>query len=137
MESASRDELPPIGTLRRVAFLRALRLACPQCGAKPLFRAYGRLRERCGTCELVLRREQGAQTGSMYVTAAVGQLFACALIWIAWLFTSWSPAVFFTVAVPLVLAFCALLLPFSQAFWVAVEYVTDAVNREAWVQPRL
>jgi len=125
-----------LGALRRRALVRGLRLACPQCGARGLFHRYARLRERCPHCELVLRREQGAQTGSMYLTAAVCQVFACGVVWLAWLLTDWSTPVFLAVAVPLVLAFCALFLPLSQTLWVAVEYATDAVNGEEWVRPR-
>lgn len=138
--------------LRRTALLRGLRRACPQCGATyitgedgaggdgarehAVFRSYARLRESCRSCGLVLRREQGAQTGSMYMTAVVCQTFACLVVWAAWLWTDWSAPVFISIAVPVVALFCVLFLPFSQTLWAAVEYATDAVNDEDWVEPR-
>ena len=116
--------------------MRALRRRCPQCGEGPLFVRFARLAPSCEVCGLVYRREQGAQTGSMYLTAAVGQVFACLVIGAAWIFTDWSVARFLVIAVPVVSAFCVWFLPLSQALWVAVEYGTDAANGERWVEPR-
>lgn len=129
--------LPPLSTLRWAALRRVLGRRCPQCGGGPLFRAYARLLESCPVCGLVYRREHGAQTGSMYLSAAVTQLFAALVIALVWTLTDWSAGVSIAASLPLVGAFCAFFLPYSQAIWVAVEYVTDAVNREEWVEPRL
>ena len=118
--------------LRRVLGSRA----CPQCGEGRLFRSWARLEERCTACELVFRREAGAMTGSMYATAVVTEIFAALLIGLAWIFTDWTTPVFIAVAIPTVLAFSALALPACQAFWVAVEYLTDVGNDEPWVRPR-
>ena len=70
----------------------------------------------------------------MYLSAAVTQVFACLVIFAVWFLTDWS--VFFSTAVslPLVALFCLFFLPYSQALWVAVEYVTDVINDEDWVQ---
>jgi uncharacterized protein (DUF983 family) len=38
---------------------RALRLACPHCGARPIFAAFGRLAPRCPHCGLRLERGEG------------------------------------------------------------------------------
>jgi len=36
-----------------------------------LFEGYARLKQQCDACGLVFRREQGAMTGSMYMSAVV------------------------------------------------------------------
>jgi len=132
------EERPiPTPRLWRLALGRGLRRRCPQCGAGDLFLRYARLRESCAECGLVLRREQGAQTGSMYLTAAVTEVFAAVLIGIGWIFTDWSTPVFLSVSIPMMLLFSAWFLPVSQAFWVGVEYSTDAANGESWVRPVL
>lgn len=133
---ASRS-LPPLPLVRRVALRRVLARRCPQCGEGRLFRAYARLHESCASCALVFRREPGAQTGSMYLSAAVTQVFAAVVILLVWSLTDWSPAVSIAVSLPVVGAFCALFLPYSQALWVGVEYATDVASREDWVEPRL
>ncbi len=115
---------------------RVLRKRCPQCAEGELFARYARLRETCPNCALVYRREQGAQTGSMYLTAAVNQLFAVGVMASLWIFADWSVALSLALAVPVVLGFSVLFLPYSMALWVAVEYWTDLKNDEAWVHPR-
>jgi uncharacterized protein (DUF983 family) len=123
--------------LWRPCFARALRRRCPQCGAGRLFERGFRLYPGCSECGLVYRREQGAMTGSMYLSAAVTELFAAAVIAVVWLATDWGVLLSIAVGLPLVAAFCYAFQPYSMALWVAVEYLTDAGNREPWVQPRV
>jgi uncharacterized protein (DUF983 family) len=124
------------GRERRTCFARGWRGRCPQCGTGRVFAAYGRPRRECDACGLVFRREQGAMTGSMYLSAAVTEIAAAALILGIFFGTDWSVALSLAVSVPLVLAFCAWWLPRSIGLWVALEYLTDAGNGEPWVDPR-
>jgi uncharacterized protein (DUF983 family) len=119
----------------RAFFGRVLAGRCPQCGRGPLFERFARLRPTCPECGLVYRREQGAQTGSMYLTAAVNQLFAVGVMVALW-WTDLGLGVALAIAVPLVLAFSVLFLPWSMSIWVGVEYWTDVKNRESWARPR-
>jgi uncharacterized protein (DUF983 family) len=123
--------------LWRVCLARALRRRCPQCGAGRLFERGFRLHRACSACGLVYRREQGAMTGSMYLSAAVTELFAAGVIAVVWLATDWGVALSIAIGLPLVGAFCWAFQPYSMALWVAVEYLTDAGNREPWVRPRV
>jgi uncharacterized protein (DUF983 family) len=136
-----RESLPappprwPAGWRAR-AFRRALRRRCPQCGAGRLFRAYARLAPTCPACGLAFRREQGAATGSMYVSAAVTELFAATVaLGLFWL-TDWSVATGLAVGAPLVACFCYAFLPVAIAFWTAVEYATDVAGGEPGLAPR-
>jgi uncharacterized protein (DUF983 family) len=125
-----------LGGLRRLCLRRVLHKRCPQCGAGALFAGYARLHERCEVCGLVYRRERGAELGSMYLLATASQLFA-ALIFFAFAFwTDWGSAVSILIGLPLVVAFCYLVLPWSMGIWTAVDYLTDVGNREWWAQPR-
>lgn len=126
-----------VPAVRRAALMRAFRKRCPQCGQGRLFRAYARLAEGCEGCGLKYRREPGAQTGSMTLTAAVTEVVAAFMIAVGWIFTDWTTPVFLAVSIPLMLLFSAWFLPVSQAFWVGVEYATDAANKETWVRPVL
>ena len=124
------------GQLRLLVLRRALRWRCPQCGEGALFRRYARVREACEHCKLVYRREPGAQTGSMYLCAAVTELFAALVIAVLWTGFDWSVPSYLLVSVPLVAFFCFAFLPVAQALWVGVEYVTDVSNGEPWVDLR-
>ena len=130
------DQSPGVAAWRGIVIRRVLRRRCPQCGAASLFRGYARLAERCGECELRFRREPGAQTGSMYLAAAVTEVFAVLLAGGIFVFARWSVALSLAVSVPLVLGFCLWFLPLSQSIWSGVEYLTDLHNREEWVHPR-
>jgi uncharacterized protein (DUF983 family) len=127
---------PRLTGLHALCFARVLRHACPQCGRGGLFERWARMRERCNHCGLIYRREDGAELGSMYLSATVSQLFAAAVFLVLWIFTDWSPLVGFAVGTPLVVAFCYAFLPLSMALWTAVEYLTDVSNREWWARPR-
>jgi len=122
--------------LRRLVFARVLRRRCPQCGEGALFRRFARLGTACERCGLVFRREQGSQTGTMYLTAAVSEVFAAALIFLFWWAFDWAPLVFVLVTAPLVLGFCVFFLPVAQALWVGVEYATDLEGHEPWAELR-
>jgi len=87
-------------------------------------------------CGLVYRREQGAMTGSMYLSAVVTELFAAAIAVGLFFGTSWSPAVAISVGLALHFAFAAWFFPRSISLWVAVEYATDVQNGEWWARPR-
>jgi uncharacterized protein (DUF983 family) len=120
----------------RRAVSRVLRKRCPQCGTGELFAGRSKLRERCADCGLVYRREPGAMTGSMYLSAAITEVFAAGVIALVYLGTDWGAALSIAVGLPIVLAFCFWFLPVSKALWTAVEYATDAANREPWTRPR-
>lgn len=94
------------------------------------------MRKSCPECGLVFRREHGAQTGSMYLTAAVTQVFAAAIAGGIFLLSDWSVALSLGVSIPAVLGFCLWFLPHSQCLWCGVEYLTDLHNGESWVRPR-
>jgi uncharacterized protein (DUF983 family) len=127
---------PSLLATRRLVFARVLRRRCPQCGEGELFAGFARLEKACQRCGLVFRREQGAQTGTMYLTAAVSEVFAAALILLFWWGFDWTPAVFVLVTAPLVLAFSVFFLPVAQALWVGVEYATDLEGHEPWAELR-
>jgi len=117
--------------LRRVA-----RHTCPQCGVGALFDRWAHLRERCNHCGLIYRREDGAELGSMYLSATVSQLFAAAVFVLLWVFTDLGAWGGFAVGAPIVLAFCYGFLPLSMALWTAIEYLTDVASGAWWARPR-
>ena len=120
----------------RVAFRRVVKSRCPQCGRGRLFKSWAKLCERCATCGLVYRREQGAELGAMYLSATVNQAFAALVFLIIWWGTDWGLGLSLGVGVPIVLGFCYAFLPWSMGLWTAVEYAHDVGNREWWARPR-
>ena len=109
------------------ALLSCWRGKCPRCHEGVLFSKRFRLRDDCESCGLVFRKD-GGMTGQMYVSAAVTEVFALAILVVIYLATDWSTAVSLTVGLSLVVVFSYWLLPRSMAFWVGVEYATDTAN---------
>lgn len=75
-------------------------------------------------------------TGSLYLSAAVTEVFAVAVVLVLQFGTDWSLAQRIGVGVPLVMGFCFFFLSYAMALWVAVEYQADLGNGETWAQPR-
>jgi uncharacterized protein (DUF983 family) len=113
-----------------------LRQRCPQCGEGALFARFARLHEHCPSCGLRYRREPGAQTGAMYFSAVVTEVFAMAIALGLFFLTEWSKPVALSVGAAVVIAFSYFVLPLAMALWTAVEYATDAANGERGVDPR-
>ncbi len=113
---------------------RAWRGRCPRCGEGTLFASHFRLTHSCSDCGLVYRREDGAMTGQMYLTAVVTELFAAALVLVLFFLTDWGPWTAIPVGMLLVVAFSYAFLPRGMALWVAIEFMTDVGNGEPWVE---
>jgi uncharacterized protein (DUF983 family) len=127
---------PTLAGVRLRCLRRVARHTCPQCGVGALFDRWAHLRERCNHCGLIYRREDGAELGSMYLSATISQLFAAAVFVLLWVFTDLGAWGGFAVGAPIVLAFCYGFLPLSMALWTAVEYLTDVASGEWWARPR-
>lgn len=69
------------GPSRAEAFLRAIRLVCPQCGGGPLFAGFFRMHDGCANCGLRFSPEPGFYLGSIYINygitvVGIGLLYA-------------------------------------------------------------
>ena len=53
---------------------RGLRLRCPRCSARTLFRRGFSMHERCRVCDYRFEREQGYFVGAMYINYGVTAL---------------------------------------------------------------
>jgi len=121
---------------KRLFLRRVWRQLCPQCGRGALFARWARLRERCGVCGLVYRRESGAEMGSMTLSALVNTALASLLFLGVWALTDWEAWLGLAVSVPVMVVVSYGLLPLFMSLWVAVEYLTDVANGEWWARPR-
>jgi uncharacterized protein (DUF983 family) len=110
---------------------RALRLRCPNCGARPVLRRWLKLRERCPGCGLRLERgEHDYFTGSILIAYIfVGLLFLGLVgitIIVTWPAVPWSAI---EILAP-VLAIAALigLFPYSKLLWLAFDLMLRPVT---------
>ena len=115
---------------------RALRGKCPRCGEGTLYASRFRVTDSCTECGLVYRREQGAMTGHLYLSAVITQIFVAILIGVLFIFTDWDKTTSFAVGFTALGLFWWWSAPKSAGLWVAIEFMTDVGNREDWVMKK-
>jgi len=135
--SETSDESSQAWARRRRYVVRAWRGRCPQCGTGPIFQGFAKVRDECPECALVYRREPGAMTGSMYLSAIVTEIFAAGLAVGIFLLTDWGVGLSLAISLPLFLGFSFWFLPRAMGLWTAVEYMVDESHGEPWVDPRV
>ena len=132
--SSERSEVTQTSNRDWPLFLRrVVRGRCPRCGDGALFRSRFRLAETCDVCALRYRRESGAMTGQMYLSAAITEIVAAVFVLGVFFLTDWSAGFSIAVGLPLIVLFSYWFLPKSMGIWVAIEFMTDVGNREPWV----
>lgn len=103
---------------------RALRLRCPHCGSRPIFRSWFRMREYCPVCGIPLERgEPGYQVGSYMFNIIASELvfaflFILALL-VTWPDPPWQVLQYGGIALMVVAPF--LLYPFSKTLFLAFD----------------
>lgn len=110
------------------ALRRAFRGRCPRCGQGALFTARFRLHSACSSCEMPYRREQGAMTGQMVLSAVLTEIFAVLVSLALFFLTDLDRSQGLLIGVPTVVGFSYWCLPRMMAAWVAIEFFTDAVS---------
>ena len=110
---------------------RAFSRHCPRCGTGDILESRFRLLQSCSDCGLCYRKESGAMTGQMYLTAIITEIFTAVLVLVVFFLTDLDTLSSIALGLPLVVLFSYLVLPISMRIWVAVEYVTDRVGEAA------
>ena len=102
---------------------RGLRLRCPRCGAKTLFRKGFAMHERCRGCDYRFEREQGYFVGAMYVNYGVTALIIVAgyfaLEWWTRITLGQQLALWGVVGILLPLAF----FRHARGLWLGFDYI--------------
>lgn len=107
-----------------VMLIRALRLRCPNCGGRPLFRRWVVMEDTCPDCHLVLDRgESDYFIGSYTVNFVAAELFvvfaALVAILLTWPDVPWKSIEYGLYL--LVVPFPVLTYPFSKTLWLAID----------------
>jgi uncharacterized protein (DUF983 family) len=109
----------------RRAFGRAARLACPRCGAGPMFHGWFRMARACSMCGLSFERAQGYFVGAIYVNYAVTSLVVIGGYLLLWAFTELTTATQLALWLPVVVVFPLWFFRYSRSFWLALEYAAN------------
>jgi uncharacterized protein (DUF983 family) len=103
---------------------RALRLQCPNCGSKPIFESWGRLKKRCPGCGLWLERGESDYFLGAYVVSliAVEAMFAIGFVIVlvvTWPDPPWTAIQW--VGAAMLAAGVLICYPFSKTIWLAID----------------
>src|SRR5579871_6075790 len=105
-------------------YWRAIRLRCPNCGARGIFASWSRLRPQCPQCGLRLNRgESDYFIGAYLVNLVAVELLIAALLAVVLVVTyprtPWNALEWGAVVLSLIGAFAC--YPFSQVLWLATD----------------
>jgi uncharacterized protein (DUF983 family) len=115
----------------RTIFWRALRLRCPYCGGRGVFKSWFDLRETCPTCGTRFEREDGYFLGGYALNLIVAEFLAIGAIVVYWLLASPSVLALQIVGVTLAAGLPILFFPFSRCLWMALDLQLHPPGRDA------
>lgn len=113
-------------------FWRALRLRCPHCGNRDVWRRWGQLRHRCPECAYPFEREEGYWVGAMIVNLGIAEgLFALILlggIGLTWPDVPWTPLLILSGALMVLLPLW--FYPRSKTLWIWLDLAVHPYSNE-------
>jgi len=117
------------------ALRRAMRLACPRCGAPTLFCGVFTMNEVCASCHLIFEREPGYFVGAIYINYAVTTLISIAgfLLLDAWTSISLTAQLILWAAFGI--AFPLFFYRYSKSLWLAVDHLFSPEGPDLRILP--
>jgi uncharacterized protein (DUF983 family) len=101
---------------------RALRLRCPLCGARGIWREFGQLVDRCPGCGYAFEREEGYWTGGLIVNLAVAMAALVVVLVAGWIRYGATLPVWVTLlAAATMLVLPIVGYPWSKTLWMVVD----------------
>ena len=110
---------------------RALRLRCPLCGARGIWRSFGQLKARCPGCGYRFEREEGYWTGGLIVNIAVAMAaFFVVLVGGFVRYGANLPLWLTLVAAGLMIVLPIVCYPWSKTLWMVVDMRINPYSSE-------
>jgi uncharacterized protein (DUF983 family) len=107
---------------------RGLRLSCPRCGGRPIFRGPFRMLERCPACGLVFEREPGYFVGAIYLNYGVTAVVMLAGYLALDAGLGADVGVQLLVWGSFVVVFPLWFFRYSKSLWLSVDHLVDPVD---------
>ncbi len=122
-------------TIRQL-LLRAIRLRCPNCGARGIFAGYFTLRDRCPNCGMMLERGEGdyflgAYALNLIVVESVLAAAFVIVMFVTWPNPPWAALQWGGAALAILtpIAF----YPFAKAIWLGIDLIFRPPKREDFI----
>ena len=129
-DSRKLRNLPPSGWQRlRLLLTRAIRLRCPECGSRGIFRNWLTTREWCLACDYEFAREGGYFLGAQHVNLVVAEVVPIALFIALFIWSELSSIALEAILIPAAIALPMLRYPLSCSMWMALDLFLTPVNQ--------
>ncbi|HEY7490487.1 MAG TPA: DUF983 domain-containing protein [Candidatus Tectomicrobia bacterium] len=107
---------------------RGLRLCCPRCGARTLFRGWFAMHARCAVCHFRFEREQGYFLGAMYVNYAFTVVIVLSGYFVLSRYTHLSLAQHLVLWSGVSILCPLLLFRHARGVWLSLDYLFNPVD---------
>lgn len=115
-------------------FWRAALRRCPNCGGRPIFETWFRMRERCPVCGIQLERgESGYQVGAYMLNIIAAEL-CFAVLFVVVLLETWPspPWTLIQWGAPILMILAPIFFyPYSKTLFLAFDLIFRPASREA------
>lgn len=113
----------PIHASRAEILVRGLKVRCPNCGGKPIFRGWFRLHYRCPHCAMKMARSDGFFLGAMVWNYGL-TVFGCFPLLFALFFAgAYGTTVLALLCLGVGLLVPALIYPWAWSLWLMTYYL--------------
>lgn len=110
---------------------RALRLRCPLCGARGIWRAFGQLVDRCPGCGYAFEREEGYWTGGLIINYAIAVTALAAILAAGWArYGAALPTWVTVLAAATMIVLPTVGYPWSKTLWMIVDFKINPYTEE-------
>lgn len=107
---------------RSIIFSRILKNACPKCKYRKIINKKGELIEKCPSCNLLLKREDGFMLGALPINYALVFFFWVLPVIILWALELIEENTLWILLAAGVLVIPFLLVRFSRILWLATYF---------------
>lgn len=110
---------------------RALKLRCPLCGARGIWRAFGQLVDRCPGCGYVFQREEGYWTGGLIINLAAAMAALIGILVAGWVRYGATLPVWVTLSAAAMMVVLPIVgYPWSKTLWMVVDFKINPYTDE-------
>ena len=118
----------PLTILRTLG--RCLKLRCPVCGEASIVARPFNLKERCTSCGVIFKREEGFFVGAIMANVIASEFFILVIYLAAIIFTTMNERILLAILFVIGVAFPLGFYHHSWALWLGLDHLIEGLSRE-------
>ena len=109
---------------------RCLKLRCPVCGEASIVARPFNLKERCTSCGVIFKREEGFFVGAIMANVIASEFFILVIYLAAIIFTTMNERILLAILFVIGVAFPLGFYHHSWALWLGLDHLIEGLSRE-------